>query len=59
VLEYTDLKPLIDGECSQDLLALRPPDIDKLYPLLAPASDGSITAADIEKRRACTAGVQE
>lgn len=51
VLEAYDLKPLVDGACSQDLLALRPPDIDQLYPTLVPSADGSITESDIEKRR--------
>jgi len=58
VLQASDMKPLIDDECPQDMLALRPPDLDVLYPMLVPSADGSITAADVEKRRQLRA-VQE
>ena len=35
----------------RDLLAYRSPDLDAIYPELVASADGSITAADVEKRR--------
>eukprot|EP00962_Isochrysis_galbana_P045213 scaffold17722_cov121-Isochrysis_galbana.AAC.4 len=37
--------------CTRDLLAYRSPDLDAIYPELVASADGSITAADVEKRR--------
>jgi hypothetical protein len=37
--------------CTRDLLAYRSPDLDAIYPELVASADGSITVADVEKRR--------
>ena len=51
VLEAAGLRPLVEGMCTRDLLAYRSPDLDAIYPELVASADGSITAADVEKRR--------
>jgi hypothetical protein len=45
--------------CSRDLLAYRSPDLNAIYPELVASADGSITAADVEKRRQTGSGAPE